>query len=287
VLSSGQRALVSASPEPAPRRGSLQIRLAERRGKTVVVDQYASSPFKLFTSPASTGHAVVLQVSMLGPGIVSGDALDIHITAESGASAVVLFTSATKVLGAVDGLAAEQRVRIDVADDAQLEYYPGLVIPYPRARFRQRADVRLASGARFGLLDLWSTGRIALGEELAFDELDGRTRVTVDDVDAYRDAVALVPEAHDLTGAGLLEGYRYVASGYWHWPGAQPTEPANIATDDVQLVTGKPGTGERYLRALAKDGLALRRELAPVLAETRAAWGLAPIDFARYTTMLD
>jgi urease accessory protein len=265
----------------------LRLRLVERGGKTVVAEQYASAPFKLFRAHELVDGSLVVQVSMTGPGVVSGDRLRQQISIERGARAVVLFTSATKVLGSVGAATAEQDVQIDVAADAQLEYYPGLVIPYPGADFRQRVLVRLATGARFGVLDLWAIGRVEAGEELAFEAIDSRTEVRLDERPAYRDAVSLRPSSNDVTGPGLLEGNRYIASGYWFWPRAALPQTPNAVDDGVLLVTGKPGTGDVYLRALAKDGVALRREVHRVVAANRDAWGLAPLDFDRFTPLFN
>ena len=251
----------------------------------MIAEQYASAPFKLFASHTLRDGGLVLQVSMTGPGIVSGDRLRQQIVIEPGARAVILFTSATKLLGSVDGAIAQQQLEIDVAADAQLEYYPGLVIPYADARFSQRAHVRLETGARFGMLELWATGRVEAGEELEFEAIDNRTEVLLDDRPAYRDALTMHPAAADLTGPGLLEGYRYLASGYWNWPSAEALPVRDVVNDDVVLVAGKPGTGNFYIRALAKDGVLLRRELHRMVAASREAWGLEPLDFNRFSPL--
>ena len=56
-----------------------------------------------------------------------------------------------------------------------------------------------------------------------------------------------------------------------------PSEPNKYSVDD---------SGGLYLRGLAREGVALRREILRFLTRLRSQCGLAPVDFTRYTTML-
>ncbi len=75
------------------------------------------------------------------------------------------------------GRFAHQEIRVEVRDGAELEFYPGLTIPYPRAAYRQRIDIDLASGARFATLESWATGRVGRGESFSFQVLSSRIRI--------------------------------------------------------------------------------------------------------------
>ena len=71
-----------------------------------------------------------------------------------------------------------------------------------------------------------------------------------------------------------------------------PSEPNKYSVDDsgVEIATGDPAAGglylRLYLRGLAREGVALRREILRFLTRLRSQSGLAPVDFTRYTTML-
>ena len=263
--------------------GRLSLRLVSRRGLTVITDQLVSAPFKLFR-PASLGDGtLIVQVSVQGPGLRSGDRLAIDISLERGARAAVVFPSFTKLLGAIDGVPAVQECRFSVAEGAQLEYYPGLTIPFPEAVFRQTVRADLDQDVRFGILEMWAAGRVERGEELRFDEIHSRTSISVEGRPAYGDALVLRPQATDASGMGLLEGYRYWASGFWHWDG--DTEGSSVCCDGLELVTGRGPRGGLYLRALAQDGVMLRQKLHELVAGHRKGWGLSPVDFGRYTNL--
>ena len=66
------------------------------------------------------------------------------------------------------------------------------------------------------------------------------------------------------------------------------SEPNKYSVDDsgMEIATGAPNAGGLYLRGLAREGVALRREILRILTRLRSGSGLAPIDLTRYTTML-
>lgn len=249
-------------------------------GRTALAESYAGAPFRVFAADRLADGALVVQVTMLGPGVAAGDRLVQRIAVEPGAHAIVLFTSANKLLGSPSGEPAAQDIRMDVAGTGSLEYYPGLTIPFPDAVFEQRTHVCLGSGARFGILELWAMGRIHRDEQYEFASIDSRTDVRVARRPAYADALVLTPRSQPVDGYGLMEGNRYAASGYWQWDAALPQ--TQIVERDMTLVTGVPSTGSLYLRGLANDGIAFRRAIREQLACQRAAWRLAPLELERY-----
>ena len=67
-----------------------------------------------------------------------------------------------------------------------------------------------------------------------------------------------------------------------------PSEPNKYSVDasGVEIVTGDPAAGGLYLRGLAREGVALRREILRFLTRLRSQSGRAPVDFTRCTVML-
>ncbi len=123
-------------------------------------------------------------------------------------------------------------------------------------------------------------GRIGRGEAMAFSSIDARTQVYVASRPAYADATLLDPHQARLDGLGLLEGARYLASGYWHWDEALP--PKHSASEGASVVAGIPPTGHLYLRGSARDGLAIRGLVRETIRTQRREWGLAQLDLERY-----
>jgi urease accessory protein len=261
----------------------LRLVFRARGAATYLAEQRAQAPLGIIRPFPQGDGSVLLQIVHVAPGLMGGDEYRLDVTVEPGARVVLTGTSATRVHPARPGGRAAQHIRFTVMDGGTLEYYPGLTIPFAGAEFVQTLDVVLAPGAKFGLLEQWAMGRIGRGECLAFRRLSSRTGIVMGGAPCYRDALELCPSETSPAGWGVLEGRRYVASGYWHWDAA-PAQP-DVVQDELLLVSGVPARGHRYLRCLAHDGVAMRGALRAFLTTQRAAWGLAPLPFERYTAL--
>jgi len=259
----------------------LHLVLGARGGETYVVRASAGGPLKVLRPFLLPDGRAVVQVVHVGPGLLGGDELRVSVCVEAGAGAVVVSQSATKVLGMRLGQRACHRVTLLVHEGGALEYYPGLVIPFAGAELLQDQEVLVEGGGRVGVLDLWAAGRIARGEVGRFRRLSARLHVKIDGRPVYADALELEPITRPVEGWGLLEGHRYLASGYWQW-GDVPEDM--VQEEGLLLAWGRTAGGGTYLRALARDGLAMREALGRVLQTWRDLWGLPPVDLARYSS---
>ena len=212
---------------------------------------------------------------------MGGDRVSLALDVESGAQAVVVAQSATKLHAMDDGAGAEQVVRVRIAAGASLELHPGLTIPFARSAYRQRIEVDLAPGARFVLVERWASGRVARGERHAYRRAESRLQVRVAGRLCYADALVLDPGlAHH---PGVFEGHAYLATGVaFGVPGPAPdAAPAGRDTDPA-LALIDLGAGRVALRALGHDGVALQRALSAQVDAWRRADGRPPLALARF-----
>ncbi len=255
--------------------GVLRLGFIQREGRTYLADQYDQAPLKAVRPFSLVDGRVLLQIVNTTAGVLAGDAYRLDVTVGSGAKVVLVNQSATKAHTMGPGAFAEEQVRIQVAAGGELEFYPGLTIPFPGSDFRQTIDVRLDEGAKFGYLELRAMGRVTRGEHLAFRRMSCRVNVFLGETPCYKDALELDPPIWEVGGWGILEGNRYLASGYWMW-GQALKHPA-VQSPDVALVTGVPAMGHLYLRGMAYEGMALKDAVVRLLGAQRMAWGLAPL----------
>jgi urease accessory protein len=241
-----------------------------------------AAPLKIVRPFALDGGRALVQVLTLGPGFCGGDGSSIDITVEAGARAVVVMQAASRILGMEAGAQTSQSVRLTVHADGQLEYYPGLTLPFPDSSFVQHVHVAAEAGARVGILEHWSMGRRSRGEQLRFRRLSSRTTVAIDNALVYADAIELVPQTTDVAAAGILEQYGYVASGFWYGasPDTSPLEPLG----DTLLAFGYAAPGQVYLRALANDGYAMGKLVQSAVDRINASWNLDAIPPRRFTS---
>jgi len=195
---------------------------------------------------------------------------------------VIIMQAAARVLGMTADAQATQSVNLRVHSGGQLEYYPGLTIPFADSSFVQRVHVTAAADARVGILEHWSMGRSSRGEHLRFRRLSSRTTVAIDGAPAYADAIELEPATTDVAATGLLEDYRYTASGFWH--GVSPDFTGVNSVDGTLVAFGLIGPGRVYLRALAMDGYAMGRLLQSAVDRINTAWELGEIPLRRFTS---
>jgi urease accessory protein len=274
--------VIAIEPRAAPVQGRLELVFAPGPGGTSLAHTHVSAPLKIVRPfPLNDGRALV-QVLTLGPGFCSGDHYTLDVTVESGARAVIIMQAAARVLGMTADAQATQSVNLTVHSGGQLEYYPGLTIPFADSSFVQRVHVAAAADARVGILENWSMGRSSRGEHLRFRRLSSRTTVVIGGATAYADAIELEPAATDVAATGLLEDYRYTASGFWH--GASPDLAGVNSVDGTLMAFGQTAPGQVYLRALAMDGYAMGRLLQSAVDRINTAWNLEAIPLRRFTS---
>ena len=274
-----------AQPAPGATRLHGRLALAFAAGPHGTSLRYAhrAGPLKIVRPFPLEGGGLLVQVLTLGPGMCGGDRHSIDVTVDAGARAVVIMQSASRLLAMDEGDHARLDVRLTVRARGQLEYYPGLTIPFANSSFVQRITATVESGGRLGLLETWAMGRTSRGECLQFRSISARTLVSVDGLPAYADAMELAPAAHDVAGAGVLEGHRYVASGFWH--GATLAADNPLAAPEGTLVAmGQSRPEQVYLRALSMDGYALSETVQDAVHRIDRAWSQPPVPLRRFTS---
>jgi urease accessory protein len=260
------------------RAAKLELTFAVREGKTYIAHQSTATPLKIWRPFDIDDERVLVQIVNVSPGMMAGDDYRLELVLQANSKVVLVNQSATKLHQMPEGLLAKQTIHIQLEDNAELEYYPGLTIPFPDAAFEQSINVELSERAKFSFLESWAMGRIERDEAFVFRQLSSRLRVKRSGKLFYADALELRPP---FVGTGILDGYTYLASGLW-WG---KYEPALLhQTDTLTLVTGQLSEGQTYLRSLAKDGLELKQQLQTFINTWREEQGLNFIEFSRFSS---
>ncbi|MEM7736874.1 MAG: urease accessory protein UreD [Deinococcota bacterium] len=277
---------------PAPKsltQGEINLTISLRDGVSVISQQYSHAPLKVMRPFQLADGSLLLQLLSVGPGMLAGDMYQIDIEVQPGASAVIVNQAAGKVLTMPAGHSAEQHVTLKVAEGASLEYYPGTTLPYPAASLTQTITAHVALGGALGILESWAMGRVARGELFEFSSLTSHTRVYENSRLSYQDSLRLEPHHHQPSGWGLLEGYTYLASGYWNMDyirNRTTVESINTNTSDLILARGHNHVGGVYVRALAGDSVFLGRALREQLDDLRSQTGRTGLDWQTYSSAL-
>ena len=241
-----------------------------------------SAPLKV-VRPFPLKKGVLVQVLNVGPGVMAEDNYDIHFSVGPGAHVVVVNQSATKLHRMPEGQKASQRLRIDVAENARLELYPGLTIPYPGSDFQQEIEVEMHPQAEFATLELWAMGRVSRGETFQFRRLSNRLKVATitgsgTSTPLYSDGLELTDKSG--SSMGLTDGYPYLAAGicYSNFPWSNKI----IESEDTTLIAGTVNPKLSYARGIARDGVVLKNTVQTWINDWREASGLESISFERF-----
>jgi urease accessory protein len=253
-----------------------------RGGRTVLAHARTSAPMTLIRPFPLPGGRLIVQLITLGPGLCGGDRIRVDITAEPGTDAVITTTAATRVLSMQPDLHAEQQVRITAHEDAAVQYYPLATIPFPDSAFTQTIDVTATARSRVGVLETWAMGRTARDEYLQFRSLSSRTSLHVDGTLRYADATELRPGAEPLAGDAILDGRRYLASGFWFGATIPDAPQEGAQTGDLLIVMAQSRPDIAYLRALASDAPSIEAALRLATDRIAAAWDVAPVVLDRF-----
>ncbi|KAH9968841.1 UreD-domain-containing protein [Russula dissimulans] len=158
-------------------------------------------PLKLLSPRMQQDGVAVVYMITYGGGLVGGDRIFVSINIEQGARLVLLSQGSTKVFKARLGVRAApttttmttttQCLDVSIAAGGALFLLPDPVTCFRDAAYRQVQTFRLEHGASAVLLDWYTSGRRARGEEWAFAKYYSSNEVFVGDVRTARDVVLL------------------------------------------------------------------------------------------------
>lgn len=248
-------------------RGRAAVTLAQRRGRTRLVDLHQSGSAKAFLPRV---HETVPEVVFLNTagGLTGGDALRYSLDLAPG-SAVLATTQTAERAYASAGGSADMQVEISAGAGADLAWLPQETILFDRAALQRQTRIALQGDARCLMVETLVLGRAAMGETVTVLDLIDHRSVTRDGVPVLIEPLAISGAALARASApALLGGARAMATLALVAPGAED------ALGRVRAELTEPGVraaasawdGKCVLRALASDAYPLRRQLARVIA---------------------
>jgi len=187
--------------------GILRLNFEKRDHRTVLSEAFSKMPMQAFPPfyPDQTGCAYAYLVNPTG-GLVGGDKIEIEIAIQEHAHAFVTTPSATKIYRSL-GPFASQEIRVVLKKQAIFEYIPQYIIPFAQSRYFQKIKIKMEENARALFLDFLTTGRLARGEHLQFDEYRSYTEIEYCGELILTDRFSLKPLDTDYSSLGFLESF--------------------------------------------------------------------------------
>jgi urease accessory protein len=186
-----------AEPILASWKAELRLEFERREGRTVLAKRRHDGPLVVQKPLYPEGNAVCHAIVVHPPaGIAGGDDLEIAVRAADGAHALLTTPGAARWYRTA-GPWASQRLKLEIADGACLEWLPQETIVYEGALADIRTEVRLAGGARFIGWEIACFGRTGSGERF------GRGACALETL-VWRDGKLLRLERGRIEGGGAL-----------------------------------------------------------------------------------
>lgn len=177
---------------------------------------------------------------------------------------------------------ATQELHFHVGVGARLEYYPERTLPFAGSRFRQHLRADLGAGAEFGLLETLASGRVQMGERLAWADYRSEVSVYAAQERVYLDRQHFRPGPHSRA-PGVLGGNDYFASGVWVAGDSAAGRPAaESPTTAPGWASGLSAGGAVWARGVAATGPALDHAARQLREQVRHdLFGAAPLVLRR------
>ncbi len=200
-------------------------------------------------------------------GMAGGDRFGIDIAVGAGAKLTVTTAAAEKIYRS-HGPDTALDIRLDVAAGATLAWLPQETILFDRVRLTRTIDVTLAPGARVLVAEAVVFGRAAMGETVGAGRLFDRWRVRVDGRLIFAETVRLDDAIARRLNQCAVAADGVAVATVLEFPGDETAVAAVRAIGET--CAGEVGVsawnGIALARLVAKDGAALRRDLANVVA---------------------
>lgn len=235
-------------------------------------DLYQASPGRALQPRPEPGEAVCMVLLTTSGGLTGGDRLRLDITAETGASVMVMAQAAEKVYRSASNDADTRLMqRLEVQPGAKVEWLPQETILFDGARLHRSFDIHLEHQAWALVGDITMFGRVARGESFAQGRLFDQWQVFQDGRLVWTDRLGLEGDIPALLGhpAGFA-GAR--AQGSILCAGLSEAAQAE-ALEALRETVG--GLVNVRFGATRIGGLLLLRLLGPDPAALRQAFGQA------------
>jgi len=168
----------------------LELGFVQGTNKTLLVNRRHSGP--LIVQRPFYPEGDVCHVYILHPpgGIVSGDRLAINVNADQGSAALITTPAAGKFYRS-SGNTACQSIRIDIAENASVEWLPQETIIYEGACVSSSLTIDLAANARFIGWEILSLGRPASSEGFSCGAAELRWQINREGLPFYLERLLL------------------------------------------------------------------------------------------------
>jgi urease accessory protein len=244
--------------------GRIALTVAAETGATRRQRVYEDGPLRV-RFPNGDGQSLDAVIVNTAGGIAGGDRHDIAITVSERARLTVTTAAAEKVYRS-HGPDAEIDIKLSAGAGANLAWLPQETILFDQARLARRIEVELAGDATLLLAEAVVFGRAAMGEAVTRGAFADVWRVRRGGALVFAESVRVGGDIAARLAEPAVAGGGYALATVLAIPGdAATVERVRGIADFCGEVGVSCWNGLAAARLCAKDGAALRRDLAAVV----------------------
>lgn len=249
---------------------------ADAAGRSFLDAQFARYPVHICRGlhvNEAVPNACAVNLQSVSGGLFEGDDVSGRIRAHAGAW-VQVATAASTIVHTMRGGTAVQRVELEAAAGAYLEYLPEPLILFPASRLRSEVEVRAAPGSTVVVSEAFLCHDPRAGGS-PFDRLEAIVRlVRTDGKLLARERLCIA--GADWAGKQVGVSNRFAAhGGLWIVKGGDVADLQRILRDTLDReqvhggVSELPNRAGLQARLLAIDAVSLRRALRALQADVQ------------------
>jgi urease accessory protein len=259
-----------ASPRHQRGDGRLALAFARAGGTTVLGPIEQRAPCRVLFPRPGAGEAPLAVLVNISGGLAGGDRLSVAVRVAAGAAAVVTTQAAEKIYRSL-GPDAELETRLEVAEDARLEWLPQESILFDGACLNRRTTAVVARGGQLLACETLVFGRAARGETMTRGRVREAWRIECEGRLAWVDRLGLSGGiAAKLDGMGF-GGARALATAIYAGPQASALLPPAREAAEAEGGAATLVNGVLVARLLGARPARVRDGLARFLGVLRRA----------------
>lgn len=248
--------LQAPGPGGLPQQGRLLLEARSICGRTALSRSERSEPFVVGPASYRQRDRPEVIVQNVGPGLLPGDSIETSIVVQENARLVVRGQSATKLYPCAVDESIRADVSLVVAENAELVYLPGEIIPFRDAAALQTTHLKIGSSGKGAVQEIVTTGRIARGENACFRRLDVRLRIEHAGRLLLQERALLEPALRSLHSIGRHLDYPVAATLYLVGYDAE----IPVALDGPGFIAGSGANGALIIVRLLARTTQIARE---------------------------
>lgn len=193
--------------------------------RTVYDDVFFTPPYKCIAPLYENGEANIILLSS-SAGLLKGDTIHMDFHFKEHSKVNIRSQSYEKIFDTQDGF-VEKNITIQVDAHSCVRYIPHPTIPFKNSTYLCKTNITIAQSATFFYCDIFSSGRIFMGENFLMQKFHAHTQISIENTIVFADNTLINPTIWKYNSIGLWHDFTHNGLLYAYFP-SQETEDAFI-----------------------------------------------------------